>query len=353
MISQTISFDSVIIDKIQRPDRHIEVNLNRLIYESNRSNIGSEPLKKPDSLVIRAGLAGGLPFNTLTTDIVSGCLPARHACYGICFAAKQSWKQGIDFGTRVLNHFDSDIFRTDLERLPETQGYVRNGWNSDPSWAWKQALTLAEAVQESGRLPVFITKAFTQIDARMCADLAKSGAEIRVSISAFDNHIQLTHRMQFILNYRKAGGIVVPILMSAKFKNRALTERQDRMVDWLTIHDLPAAENSLRFPVDAPVTQLIEVNSTRRITDSNDVWSGRLYADRLVIPTTTTVPDSYRGLGCGFLSKLNMGFVQSLFHDPVKTHEEVMESIEDQRPPAQCGVGHVRPVKGLSIKPNR
>ncbi|CAH2934271.1 MAG: hypothetical protein CPSOU_6515 [uncultured Paraburkholderia sp.] len=346
MISQTTSFDSVTIDKIQRPDRRAEVNLNRLIYESNRSNIGSEPLKKPDSLVIRAGLAGGLPFNTLTTDIVSGCLPARHACYGICFAAKQSWKQGVDFGTRVLNHFDSDIFRTDLQRLPETQGYVRNGWNSDPSWAWKQALALAETVQKSGRLPIFITKAFTQIDARMCTDLAKSGAEIRVSISAFDNHIQLTHRMQFIRNYREAGGVIVPILMSAKFKKGALADRQDRIVDWLTIHDLPAAENSLRFPADAPVTQLIDVNSTRRIADSNDVWSGRLYADRLVIPTTTTVPDSYRGLGCGFLSKLNMEFVRSLFHDPVKIHEEVMESIEDQRPPRQCGVGHIKPVQG-------
>ncbi|CAH2810552.1 MAG: hypothetical protein CBHOC_5105 [uncultured Caballeronia sp.] len=345
MISQNISLNSITTDKVQRPDERTEVDLNRLIYESNCSNIGSESLKKPDSLVIRAGLTGGLPFDTLTTDIVSGCLSARHACYGICFAAKESWKQGIDFGTRVLNYFDSDIFKADLERLPEAQGYVRNGWNSDPSWAWKQALTLSRAVQKSGRLPIFITKAFTQIDAKMCADLTKSGAEIRVSISALDNPMQLTHRMQFIWNYRDTGGIVVPILMSAKFKDKGLADRQGQIVDWLQIHDLPAAENSLRFPIDAPITQVIDVNSTRRIADSNDVWSGRLYADRLVIPTTTTVPNSYRGLSCGFLSKLNMEFVRSLFHDPVKTHEEVMESSEDQRPPRQCGVGHIRPVQ--------
>lgn len=345
MISQTISLDSITAGKVQRLNRQTEVDLNRLIYESNRSNIGPEPLKKPDSLVIHAGLAGGLPFNTLTTDIVSGCLPARHACYGICFAAKECWKQGIDFGTRVLNHFDSDIFKADLERLPETQGYVRNGWNSDPSWAWKQALALSRAVQKSGRLTIFITKAFTQINAKMCTDLAKSGAEIRVSISALDNHMQLTHRMQFIRNYREAGGIIVPILMSAKFKNKGLVDRQGQIVEWLQIHDLPAAENSLRFPIDAPITQMIDVSSTRRIAGSNDVWSGRLYADRLLIPTTTTVLDSYRGLDCGFLSKLNMEFVRSLFHDPVKTHEEVMESSEDQRPPRQCGVGHIRSLR--------
>lgn len=143
-------------------------------------------------------------------------------------------------------------------------------------------------------------------------------------------------------DFRDAGGVAIPILMTASFKDTRLRERQERLVEWLTACDFPAAENSLRFPEDAPVARLVDMKNTRPIADSKDIWSGRLYSDRLVFPTTTTIPDWYEGLGSGFLSKLDKDFIGSLFLDPVMTNEEVMSSSESLHHPRQCGVAHVR-----------
>ncbi len=43
-------------------------------------------LARPEPEVIRAGRAGGLAFDSLTTDVCVGCLPASQVCYGSCFA---------------------------------------------------------------------------------------------------------------------------------------------------------------------------------------------------------------------------------------------------------------------------
>jgi len=327
--------------EISRLASRTAADLSDLVHRSNREYIGSSPLGKPESVAVRAGLAGGLPFNTLTTDLVSGCLPIRQACYGMCFAARASLGRGIDFGIRVSNRLEEKILMADLERLPISQGYLRNGWNSDPSWSWGTALELARMVRATDRLTIFITKGFLKIDPTVLGGLVGSGAEIRVSLSAIDNDAQLSNRMELVLNYRKAGGVAVPILMSAPFRDAHLASRQEEIVCWLRANDLPAAENSLRFPSNSQIKKLVDLDMTRPIAGTSDLWSGRLFSDSLVIPTTTTVPDSYRGLGSGFLSRIDLDFVRTLYHDPVCTHEEVMASGESLRHPRQCGVPNV------------
>ena len=89
--------------------------------------------------LIRAGRPGGLSFDSLTTDLFLGCLPATQICYGSCFAARAAFDAGVDFARRVPNVLDEVTFTDDLERLPGDQKYLRNGWNSDPSWDWSQA----------------------------------------------------------------------------------------------------------------------------------------------------------------------------------------------------------------------
>ncbi|WP_341316902.1 hypothetical protein WN982_36860 [Paraburkholderia sp. IMGN_8] len=316
----------------------VTADVNHLIHDSNLKYINGSSLSPFPAQSIRVGRAGGLPFDSLTTDVVSGCLSERQACYGICFAAQSAWTRGIDFGKRVANELNPELVAQDLARLPTTQRYLRNGWNSDPSWDWITALNLGKLVHQSGRLIIFITKSFTHIAHATLAGLAAIGAEMRVSISALDNASQLLRRLKFIQDYRAAGGTVVPILMTAVYRENQLDARQRDLVAWLCDHDLPAAENSLRFPLNSSIVDVIDLKKTRRIHATDDVWSGRLYDDKLIFPTTTTIPDWYEGIPSSYLSQLDASFIESLFIDPVMTHEQVMGASNELRHPHQCGV---------------
>jgi hypothetical protein len=298
---------------------------------------GRTDLRAAAPQLVRAGKAGGLPFNSLTTDLFTGCLRAREICYGNCFAARAAFLAGINFGQRVPNLLDHDVLAADLEALPRAQRFLRSGWNSDPSWDWRRALTLAEWVRESGRLTIFVTKSFTRLDTGILNSLAAVRAEIRVSISAFDTDAQMSHRLKTINAYRRAGGAAVPLAMTALFRRPELNRKQDWFVRLLVDQDLPAAENSLRFDPTSPVMELLDRPQYREVASSHDLWCGRLYPEVLRVPTTTSLPPEYEGLQSNRLSGNDPEFLKSLFCDPVHTHQEVLTSPPLDKP-RQCGV---------------
>src|SRR5581483_9270869 len=219
----------------------------RLTAESFRHHDADSTLTPSTPQVIRAGTIGGLPFDTLTTDLLGGCLPGREICYGNCFAARAAYAAGIDFGTRVPNILDRDVLCADLQRLPAGQKFLRNGWNSDPSWNWRNAVVLAQWLRESGRLTIFNTKSFTRLEPDTVRELAAVKAEVWVCVSAFDSDAQIDHRLETIETYRDAGGCAVPLVMTTRFGKPELNAKQEQLVQYVTDHDLPAAENSLRF----------------------------------------------------------------------------------------------------------
>ncbi|KAA6214293.1 hypothetical protein CP973_34855 [Streptomyces albofaciens JCM 4342] len=293
-------------------------------------------LKVPKGGPIRAGRAGGLPFDSLTTDLMLGCLPASQVCYGSCFAAKGAFESGYDFGTRVPNVLDEEVFRADLAAIPATQGYLRNGWNSDASWDWPKAVRLTELIRESGHHTVFITKVFTALPDEAAVRLAELGAELRVSVSAFDSRPQLRMRLTAIEQYRDVGGVAVPTIMTAAFRDAALARRQDRIVAYFCDRDFPMGENSLRFVPGSPVLDAIDHRACRPTADTKDLWSGRLYPD-LRVPTLTCVPARYTGLQSPYLSKNDPDFLRSLWHESVPLHTDVLSDAERPKP-RQCGV---------------
>jgi hypothetical protein len=286
--------------------------------------------------LVRAGCAGGLPFDSLTTDIVAGCLSAAQVCYGSCFAAQGAFEAGIDFGKRVPNILDEEVLCADLAALPPAQGYLRNGWNSDPSWDWKTALLLAEIISASNHHPVFITKAFKLPDQETLELLARIGAEIRISVSALDTDLQIEQRLELCERYRKWGGVAAPVIMTACFCSEELNQRQNALVEYFLSRDFPLSENSLRFPPRAAILELVNTDRCGVVGDTGDYWSGRLYLE-LRVPTLTTVPAGYSGMQSPYLSQNEDGFLQSLWHDPVSTHEEVMSDSMHTKP-RQCGV---------------
>ncbi|CBJ81474.1 conserved hypothetical protein [Xenorhabdus bovienii str. Jollieti] len=319
-----------------------ENRIKRLVRQSNAEYTKGHELKPAKPMLIRAGIAGGLPFNSLTTDVVVGCLPESMACYGMCFAAISSWENGIDFGKRVDNQLDETVFVTDLNALPHSQKYVRCGWNSDPSWNWSVSTRMAELAREAGLLMIFITKAFRKMPDDIIQRLVAAKAEVRVSVSALDTNEQLRLRLGVIEHYRRAGGIVIPIVLTTFFKDIVLMERQNNIVEWMVENDYPAAENSLRFPHNAKVSELVDPHNVRPLEKGDEFWSGRLYPEKLSFPTTTTIPDSYQGIDTGYLSDLQLDEINKLFIDPVKTHQEIMQSKLPLSSPKMCGVSDTR-----------
>jgi hypothetical protein len=293
-------------------------------------------LSTPEAQVIRAGIAGGLPFNSLTSDLMLGCLPASQVCYGNCFAAKAAFESGYDFGRRVKNILNVEIFNNDLKSIPLEQGFLRNGWNSDPSWDWKTATELAGLIRQSGRLPVFITKCFRKFRDEQLVAMVDAKAEIRISVSAFDSQAQLRLRLQTAEDYRNAGGVAIPVIMTTKFAEQTNGARQDELVSYFVRNDYPLAENSLRISPETPVIESIDLRQCKLTADVGDYWAGRLY-ERFLVPTLTSVPNNYLGLQSAYLSKNDPEFLKSLWNDPVPSHTEVMSNVAYEKP-SQCGV---------------
>ena len=236
------------------PPSDIDDAVRRLkrVTAASFGHLALEALRVPESVLIRAGRAGGLPFDSLSTDVVSGCLPGAHVCFGSCFAASASFASGEQFGKRVDNRFAPDVFSSDLERIPDTQGYVRNGWNSDPSWNWEMATLISMHVRRSNRLPVLLTKCFVPPPKGILEQLAGCLTELRVTISAFDLPRVVQTRLSICENYRAVGGIAIPVVVTTVFKSDVLNRFQDEIVSDLVRRDLPAAENSLRFEPSEP-----------------------------------------------------------------------------------------------------
>ncbi|ATY09111.1 hypothetical protein CU254_00380 [Amycolatopsis sp. AA4] len=307
------------------------------IAESSAVMVAGRTLGVPDPVTIRAGRRGGLPFDSITSDLYLGCLPATQICYGSCFAARGAFAAGYDFGTRVENLLDPDVLRADLLALPAEQRFLRNGWNSDASWNWPKARLLAELVRDSGRCTVFVTKYFRSVDADSLAGLAGAGAELRVSVSAMDTPGQLRQRLAGMLAYRDAGGTAVPVVMSSVYADERLNRRQDELVDWIEHNDLPGAENSLRFPQELPAARLVDRDRVGVLDGSGDLWAGRLYCERLPVPTITSVPAGYPGLPWRRRSSLDLDQLEAWRQDPVRTHDEVMSGARLAKP-RKCGV---------------
>ncbi|AOK31660.1 hypothetical protein [Burkholderia singularis] len=312
-------------------------DVHSLIAESGQGMTEGHALCSPTPVTIRAGRHGGLPFDSLTTDLYMGCLPASQICYGSCFAARGAFAADYDFGIRVENVLDADQLRKDLLSLPPEQRFLRNGWNSDASWNWPKAHALAKLIRDAGRCTVFVTKYFRVIAPDTQSGLVQTGAELRVSVSALDTPGQLRQRLAGLLSYRQAGGVAVPVVMSSVFADERLNRRQDELVEWIWRHDLPGAENSLRIPPHLPVSRLLDRDRVGVLEDSGDLWAGRLYADRLPVPTITSMPADYPGLPWRHRSTLDLDQLDAWRRDPVPTHDEVRSGRQLAKP-RQCGV---------------
>jgi len=241
---------------------------------------------------ILCGKNGGLPFEYLMTDVVSGCLSAQSICYGNCSAAEHWFECGYDFGKRVLNRFDTKTFLESAKKLPKNQRWLRQGWAADCSFSkesWNLVQKSAEILADVDVSLLIITKAYRQPEISILKTLAQTNTELRVSLSAFDTIPQLRQRLGLLERFKDLGGKAVPYLMSARYSDDQLSNNQNALVDWITVGDYIAAEHPIRLNNDNSALSLLEKDGFYHPKFPDQYWFGRLFsahkAFRLPPPT--------------------------------------------------------------------
>lgn len=125
-----------------------------------------------------------------------GMLNSKNGCYGECYAARYAKTYGYDFkisvkrifkNTNHINKIRKQLFNIDMP-------FVRLGVNCDPSEDWQHTLNIINLIY--GIKPiVIITKHWTVLTNSQLKELALYNVCVNTSVSALDNKLQLTHRL--------------------------------------------------------------------------------------------------------------------------------------------------------------
>lgn len=255
-------------------------------------------LPEMPKLQISCGKAGGLPFDYLMTDIMSGCLPIEKICYGNCSAAEYWIDKGYDFGKKIVNDYNEDYFKEALQKLPSNQRWLRQGWASDCSFyneTWGLAAKAAKVSSTYDISMLIITKGYVHPSDSIIRELVEANAELRVSLSAFDTKAQINHRLKLLEKYRSLGGKSIPYIMTAKYSDDILDNNQQEIIRWIIEGDYIAGEHPLRLNRDNSGLKSLAEDGLWHPKFPDQYWFGRLldHIPNFILPAPTHLKPEY------------------------------------------------------------
>jgi hypothetical protein len=328
---------------IEPLDADLAAEIRRAMREGPAPRLAAQHLRTDGPLrpmpleEVRLGRRGGLPYEFLSTDLYSGCLPIGALCYANCSLGLVTIEHGFDFGDRKPNLFDEARIAADIAHLDAGQRWIRQGWNSDVSLSatgWRRAARLAELLRDAERHLVLLTKAFRQPEDAVLDRLAAAGVELRISISAIDDDRALAGRLDLLTAYRQRGGIAVPYLMTMALRTPRLRQRQDALLDWIVRGDFPAAEHPLRLNTDNPLSHHLDPAAVFvHPKFPAQRWSGRLYPGQLLLPSPPSLRPSYRGPGSRWHSRVDWHEVSRHFDHGTPTRQALDRGEADLQHP--------------------
>ncbi len=270
--------------------------LNSSIVDMN--NIDLKRLKPMRKNNIVCGKKYGLPFEYLMTDVMSGCLSLNNVCYGNCTAALYWLNEGYNFGKPVMNVFDAKMFEECIMGLPNNQKWLRQGWMSDCSLSeesWNMIADISNILAINDISLLIITKIHKYPSNDVMRILAKNNVEIRVSLSALDTEREIKKRFKFLLDYKNIGGISIPYLMTAKYKNTILKNNQDYIIKFIVDNDFIAGEHPLRISKSNPLINELCTDGFYHPKYNDQYWFGRILfdVDNFILPAPTHLKPEY------------------------------------------------------------
>lgn len=187
----------------------------------------------------------------LDVDTVKGCTIGMRVypdggCYGECYAYKNAAQYGIDFSTSVSRKPATATFGDVFYAVKNHHAnWYRVGTAGDPCHDWDNTLDVCEALHDTGKTPVIITKHWAALADSHLAHLERLGAVVNTSTSALDSDAEIKHRVRQIERLRGQGVRSINRVVTCDFgTSEWARERMARQYYLLSI--VPIIDNPLR-----------------------------------------------------------------------------------------------------------
>lgn len=185
----------------------------------------------------------------LDVDTVKGCTLGMRAypgagCYGECYANKTASRYGIDFTVSVSRKLTPDIRISVFCAVRDHHAYwYRIGTAGEPCHDWDNTLEVCEALRETRKIPVIITKHWIPLSDDHIRSLASLRAVINTSVSGLDTDAQIKHRLAQMDRLKAAGVRSIARVVSCEYGTSewatAAKEKQDFLMKLTPIIDNP------------------------------------------------------------------------------------------------------------------
>ena len=204
----------------------------------------------------------------LDVDTVKGCTLGMRArpvggCYGECYAAKTAARYGIDFSVSVSRRPDlrtwDQVWRTVRDYRAS---WYRIGTAGDPCHDWENTLRVCEGLQDTGKVPVIITKHWRRLSDAHIARLVALGAVVNTSVSGLDTDAETKYRVKQIERLRAAGIRSVARVVTCEYGATPWALAAKAKQDYLLTLS-PIIDNPLRATKANPRVQSGEIILTR------------------------------------------------------------------------------------------
>lgn len=159
----------------------------------------------------------------LDVDTVKGCSSGMNAypnggCYGECYANKIATRYGIDFTTSVSRKLTSNNYGDVFFIVKNYYAiWYRIGTSGDPSLDWENTISVCEALQGTGKIPVIITKHWKTLTDNDILRLKNVSAVINTSTSGLDTDAEIKHRVRQINRLKDFGVRSINRVVTCKF----------------------------------------------------------------------------------------------------------------------------------------
>jgi hypothetical protein len=187
----------------------------------------------------------------LDVDTVKGCTLGMRAypdggCYGECYAQKIASRYGIDFTSSVSRKLTPSTRRTVFRTIRDfSASWYRIGTAGDPCHDWENTIEVCEAMQQTGKLPVIITKHWVPLTNEQILRLKTVGAIVNTSTSGLDTDAQTKHRVRQIVRLHTLGVRSVNRIVTCDFGDTEWAAPRKARQDYL-LKIGPIIDNPLR-----------------------------------------------------------------------------------------------------------
>ena len=232
----------------------------------------------------------------LDVDTVKGCTIGMRTrpdggCYGECYAAKIAARYGINFSTSVSRRLMPWDWNKVFGAVRDFRAHwYRIGTFGEPCHDWKNTLSVCEALRDTGKTPIIITKHWITLTDEEVGRLRAVQAVVNTSTSGLDTDAETAHRVGQIERLRAAGVRSINRVVTCAYGEsdwaRTARDRQDYL---LSIG--PVIDNPLRARKSNPRVLSGEILIERHATNSGGGKMVSLHSPRAYLGTCANCLD--------------------------------------------------------------